>query len=105
MFRNYALRGIHTTVVNSCEELKKAIRAQLKDVISKDDFDIGYVQGTKVIRIQSRLDVQEFWQNLRTSNLVLWYGGLKSDDDGTQPIGNSRRALVALVLNEFVLRV
>ena len=94
VFRNYMLKGIDTAVVSSCEELKKAIRTQLKDVISKDDFDIGYVQGIKVIRIQSRLDVQEFWQNFRTSNLVLWCDGLKSDDDGTQASSTSKKRKV-----------
>ncbi len=42
-----------TTTSSDC--LKKTIRAQLKQEIVPDihDFDVGYVQGTNIISIQS----------------------------------------------------
>ena len=66
--------------MNCCEELKKVIREQLKEDIVNHNFDVGYVQGTKVVRIRSRLDLQEFWQNFKKSNLILWCDGLKCED-------------------------
>ena len=80
VFRNFTLRGININIVNCCEELKKLIRDQLNDKIISRDFDIGYIQGTKVVRIRSRLDLQEFWQSYRKSSLILWCDGLKCED-------------------------
>ena len=66
-FRNFTL---DTEIVSCCEKLKHEIRRQLEDVTSSN-FDVGYIQETEVIQIQSRLDVQEFWQSFRKGNLIL----------------------------------
>ena len=97
MFRNYTLRGINTDLVNSCEELKNAIRNQLKDVICRGDFDVGFVQGGKVVHTQNRLDIQEFWQNFEISNLILW---LKSEDNVAQSSSASKKRKLQVSNNE-----
>ena len=81
--------------MNCCEELKKVIREQLKEDIVNHNFDVGYVQGTKVVRIRSRLDLQEFWQNFKKSNLILWCDGLKCEDasDNTAESSSKKRKL------------
>lgn len=67
VFGNFTLRDINTEVVNYCEEV---IREQLKEDIVNHSFYVGYVQGTKVVCIRSRLHLQEFWQNFKKSSLV-----------------------------------
>ena len=57
----YAYRNRH-----DCYEL-----LQENPIEGCDDFDVGFVQGTKVVCIQNTLHVQEFWQNFRMINLVL----------------------------------
>jgi len=59
--------------------------------VTSGDFDVGYVQGTKVIHIRNRLDIQEFWQNFKKGSLMLWYDGLnKSKSNETEHIKNKR---------------
>ena len=95
-FRNFTLRNLDTEVINCCEELKREVRSQLEEDVTTGDFDVGYVQGTnKVIRIRSRLDIQEFWQNFRKGNLILWCDGLSKStskrSDDTEPTSKKRK--------------
>ena len=55
--RNLTLRSLDTQAINCCEELKWEIRNQFEEDVTGRDFDVVYVQGTKVILIRSRLDV------------------------------------------------
>ena len=75
-------------MVNSCEEL---IRSQLKDVIGEGDFDVGFVHGTKVVCIQNRLEIQEFWKTFRTSNLILCCDGLKGEPHDVTHSGSANK--------------
>ena len=42
------------------------------------DFDVGYVQGTTVVRIRTSEDLEESWSLLRQprKNMILWCNGL-----------------------------
>lgn len=77
--RSFTLRNITAAELCSCDSLKEVIRRQLQDDITAKDFDVGYVQGSNVIRIRSREDLSEVWADLRRPNskLVLWCDGLK----------------------------
>ena len=52
----FTLRNINTATVTSCDsELKRVIKAQLKQEIVSDIhfFDVGFVQGSNVVNIRS----------------------------------------------------
>jgi len=74
----------------------------LKSVVCPGHFDVGIFQGTKVVCIQNRLDIQEFWQNFVTSNLVLWCDGLKGKDDVAQSNSASKKRKVQSSTEEDV---
>ena len=76
----------------TCDNLKSVIKTKLSDDITVGDFDVGYVQGTTVVRIRSSDDLEELWSLLRQpqKNTLLWCDGLiaraapkrkHSDDD------------------------
>ena len=76
------------------------IRRNLSEDITSGDFDIGYLQGSVVVRIRTADDLKELWSLLKNSqkNTVLWYDELKckrkhSDDEDSdieQPLRKSR---------------
>ena len=77
--KTFTLRNVDMVAITTATCLKEIIRAQPKQEIVPDihDFDVGYVQGTNVISIQSSEDVQ-VWSELKTSSkLILWCDGLK----------------------------
>ena len=49
--RSFTLRNITAAELCSCDTLKEVIRRQLHGDITAKDFDVGYVQGSNVIRI------------------------------------------------------
>ena len=57
--------------------MKFLIKAQLKDDITEQDFDVGYVQGSSAVIIRSRVDLEELWDTLRKgANTMLWCNGM-----------------------------
>ena len=56
----FTLRKIDPTASSSPDGLKSVMRKQLKEDVGSEDFDIGYVEGTNVVRIRSREDLAEF---------------------------------------------
>ncbi len=42
--------------------------------IVTEDFDIGYIQGSTVVRIRSKEDISELWANVRkpSSKMSVW---------------------------------
>lgn len=81
--KTFTLRNVDTTATASCESLKKLIKAQLKqEIIGPDKFDMGFIQGSNVINIRSKEDLQEVWSDLlkstgSSSKPILWCDGLK----------------------------
>jgi hypothetical protein len=41
----FTIRNVDTTVISSCDDLKKT-KQQLSEDITTDDFDIGFVDGS-----------------------------------------------------------
>ena len=74
----FTLRNINQHALLTCEDLKGVIRTKLSDDITNGDFDVGYVQGTTVVRIRTSEDLEELWSLLRQphKNTVLWCDGL-----------------------------
>ena len=82
------------------DDLKSMIRKKLSDDITTGEFDVGYIQGTTVVRIRISEDLEELWSLLRQpqKNTVLWYDGLvahvrrkhkHSDDDDDDSDGEA----------------
>ena len=90
--KTFTLHNIDQQALLTCDNLKVAIRRKLSDDITTGDFDVGYVQGTTVVRVRTSDDLEELWSSLRQpqKNTVLWCNGLiahaghkqkHSDDD------------------------
>lgn len=62
---------MNTTSIKSTCELKSVIRSQLSEDI-KPCFDVGYMQGSNVIRVRSKADLSEMWSEITS----LWCDGL-----------------------------
>ena len=84
--KTFTLRDIdRATVLSGCEALKILIRKNLKDDITSGDFDVGYIQGSSVVRVRSAEDLVELWSCLSEKTTTLWCDGLctkrKHSDD------------------------
>ena len=49
-FKTFTLRNVDTAAIAS---LKKLIKDSLRDDINSKDFDVGYMQGSNVIRVRT----------------------------------------------------
>ena len=90
--KTFTLRNIDQHAISTGDDLKSMIRKKLSDDITTGEFDVGYIQGTTVVRVRSSEDLEELWSLLRQpqKNTVLWCDGLvahagrkrkHSDDD------------------------
>ena len=79
--RSFALRNLNPACVNTCDDLKALIRAQLTGDITSKDFDIGYCQGSSVVGLRSTEDLNQLWGKLSTTSL--WCDGLRFDDSSS----------------------
>lgn len=77
--KSFILRSIDCSKVISCGDLKGVIQQQLKQDVISGDFDVGYVQGTNVIRVRSRQDIQEMWPEVVKGKIMLWCDGLRGN--------------------------
>ena len=56
----FTLRNVNTSLVSSCEALKTLIKEQLKDDIGAiGHFDIGFLEGTNIVRMRNNEDLEE----------------------------------------------
>ncbi len=96
--RSFTLRNIDTALVCSCDDLKIVIRSQLCQDITQEDFDVGYVRGSTVIRSRSEEDVYEVLSDLNKPNcsLTLWCDGLKECIPVTTARGNKRKKTASI---------
>ena len=76
----FTLRDLDITTILTCEDLKDAIKRQLTDDIVDSDFDVGYVEGSSVVRIRNRRDLEEVWSCISKSKgkVMLWCDGLSN---------------------------
>ena len=76
--KTFTLRNVPVGM-KTCQEVKFLIRAQLHGDIIKDDFDVGYLQGSTVISLRSAEDLKEVWESVKSGkNITMWCDGLKS---------------------------
>ena len=72
--KTFVLRDIDTSKVLLCSDLKEIIRAQLYEDISCDDFDVGVISNTSVVRVRTKKDLSELWSDVKNAKTkaVLW---------------------------------
>ena len=87
-FKTFTLRNVDTAAIASSKDLKKLIKDRLRDDISSKDFDIGYMQGSNVIRVRTKEDLSEMWLEVKKQG-TLWCDGLL--DTGSQATKASRK--------------
>ena len=102
----FSLRNLNMATMKTTSELKNVIREGLQDEISPKDFDVGYVQGSNIIRICNRDDIAELSSLISkpASNVIIWCDGLRSNnkrqtqtdseddsDDESRRLRNKRR--------------
>lgn len=94
----FCLRNVN---LSSVKELKKLISGSFCDDITSKDFDVGYMQGSNVIRIRTKDDIEEFHSLVdRSQNnaVCLWCDGLRlskkrdSGDDSDDDMPKSKKA-------------
>ena len=67
----FTLRSINTGLLSFCDTLKQLIKEQLSDdIASTDDFDIGFLDGSNLVRIRSTQDLAEMWAMLSSNSRV-----------------------------------
>ena len=72
----FTMRNVDTSKIKSVCELKSVIRNQLSEDI-EPCFDVGYIQGSNVIRVRSKEDLSEMWSEIKKSkNTCVWCDGL-----------------------------
>lgn len=87
--KTFTIRDVDTARISSCGAMKALIREQLNDDIVTEDFDVGFLNGSSVVRIRNKKDLFDVWSALRKpgSKVTLWCDGLV-DRRGA---GNSRK--------------
>ena len=77
--------------VCTCADLKQIIRDQIDDEITSDDHDVGYTEGSTVVRIRSQEDLLELWASIvkDPTKKQVWCDGLV--DHLTGPFGGTKR--------------
>jgi len=68
----FTLRNVDTSEVNGCEELKDLIKKRLNEDII-EEFDVGYFEGSNILRIRSKENLCKLRTNTKT---ILWCDGL-----------------------------
>ena len=76
--KTFTIRDVDTAAISSCDDMKMLIREQLSEDIVTEDFDIGFVNGSSVIRIRNKEDLSDVWAALRKpgNKMTLWCDGL-----------------------------
>ena len=87
-FKTFTLRNVDTAAVVSSHDLKKLLKESLHEDISSRDFDIGYMQGSNVIRVCTKEDMSEMWSEVKKQGM-LWCDGLV--DAGTKANKSGRK--------------
>lgn len=61
---------IDTTITASSHNLKELIKESIREDIASGDFDVGYIQGTYVIRVHTKDDISEMWSDIRKQSVL-----------------------------------
>ena len=86
--KTFTLRDIRSEALTSYAAVKCLIKAQLSQDITKEDFNIGYLQGNTVVSIRSKADLDELWEGLRRrANTTLWCDGMSGEASQSTSLG------------------
>ena len=89
------------TSIESCDDLMEVLTRQLSEDIIDGNFDVGYLEGSTVLRLRNGHDL-EVWSCIRKSGskskVMLWCDGLamikesrKHSRSDEKPEGNTRK--------------
>ena len=88
----FTLRNIDSGAMNSCDDVRKLIRAQLEADMISHEFDVGLVSGSSVISIRTKADLEDFWSDVRMGKrAMLWCDGLKAAAAATKKNRHKKR--------------
>jgi len=74
-FKMFTIRNITPSEILCVSRL---IRAQLKEDIVAEEFDIGYVSGSNLITLRNTEDMVGLWSTAsKGGNMLLWCDGLR----------------------------
>ena len=81
--KTFTLRNLDLSVIKSCADLKAVIKRRLSSDITAGEYDVGYIQGSNVVRVRTPDDLDELWALLRNQqkNVAIWCDGLEGDAD------------------------
>ena len=81
--KTFTLRNLDLSAIKSCVDLKAVIKRRLSSDITGEEYDVGYVQGSNVVRVRTAEDLDELWALLRKpqSNVAIWCDGLSREAD------------------------
>ena len=75
--KTFVLRNIDTACVSTCSALVTLIRAQLREDMTNEGFEVGYYKNNTVITLRSKEDLYEVWESLKSgNNVMLWCDGM-----------------------------
>ena len=78
--KNFTLKNVNTAELSSCNQLKALIKEQLCDDIESGSFDVGFIDGSNVVRIRTHDDLKETWTTLmKGGKTTFWCDGLFSE--------------------------
>ena len=63
--KTFTLRNINELDILSCDDLKSVIRRKLSSDIATGNFDVGYLQGSAVVRMRTPEHLEELWSLLK----------------------------------------
>ena len=95
--KTFTLRNVDVAAVLLSQDLKKLIKESLHDDICSRDFDIGYMQGSNVIRVCTKEDMLEMWSEVKKQGM-LWCDGLV--DTGSKANKSGRKGRGKYVSDE-----
>ena len=83
--KTFTLRNLDLSVIKSCADLKAEIKRRLSSDITAEQYDVGYVQGSNVVRVRTPDDLDELWALLRKpqSSVAIWCDGLAREGEGS----------------------
>ena len=78
----FPLHNVDPSEISSCDELKDLIKKRLSGDIIAGEFNVGYFEGSNILRIRSKEDLCEVWSKLHTNTkTTLWCDGLHANTE------------------------
>ena len=90
--KTFTLRNLDLSAIKSRDDLKAVIKERLTNDITADYYDVGYIQGSNVVRVRTSEDLDELWALLKQprGNVAIWCDGLAGEIE-TPGVTTSRK--------------